>query len=87
MIEATIYGVDGKPCLSNDGYAKFTAKYDDRGNQIETAFYGVDGKPCLSNDGFAKMTAKYDDRGNCIRIFVYDTVGNDLTEKFINQNQ
>lgn len=35
------------PCLSKDGYAKVSVKYDARGNKTEVVYYGVEGNPCL----------------------------------------
>jgi hypothetical protein len=49
-----------------DGYAKWTAKYDERGNQVEAAFFGVDGAPVSRAGGYFKRVDKYDDRGNRI---------------------
>ena len=40
------FGIDGKPVLDTDGVARWTAKYDDRGNEVEEAYFGTDGKAC-----------------------------------------
>jgi pSer/pThr/pTyr-binding forkhead associated (FHA) protein len=50
--------------LHKDGDARFTAKYDERGNRTEWAYFGLEGRPVPHKDGFAKATAKYDERGN-----------------------
>jgi hypothetical protein len=49
MKEESYFGIDGKPCLHKDGYAKLTQVHDERGNLIGQSFLGVDGKPCLHN--------------------------------------
>src|SRR5262249_13398373 len=38
------FGLDGKPCLHKDGYHRWTARYDERGNRIEEAYFGGDEK-------------------------------------------
>ena len=35
----------GKPVRRTDGYARYTHKYDDRGNQTEVAYFDESGKP------------------------------------------
>ncbi|MBQ3121130.1 MAG: hypothetical protein IJC08_00810, partial [Bacteroidaceae bacterium] len=51
--ERIFIGIDGKPCLHKDGYAKFTYKYDDRGNITETACYDQNNNLCITNYGYA----------------------------------
>ena len=63
-IEWTYYGVDGKPCIMKNGYAKATAKYDLQGNQIEEAYFDIQEKPVPWKGGYAKVTAKYDETGH-----------------------
>ena len=65
--------------MHKDGYAKFTAKYDERGNQTEGIYFGVDGKPCLSKDGYAKRAMDYDENGNWLRTHLFDVEGNELS--------
>jgi hypothetical protein len=48
VIEVSFYGVDRKPILVADGYAKIENKYDERGNIIKSIFYGINGKPLPS---------------------------------------
>jgi YD repeat-containing protein len=43
LIEVACYGIDGKPTLSEDGYARVTRSYDALGNVTEVAHYGIDG--------------------------------------------
>ena len=77
-------GIDGTPCLSQDGYAKLVAQYDKHGNMTEESYYGIDGTPCLCPNGYAKAVAQYDKRGNMTDALFYDENGNDITEQFIN---
>ena len=56
----------------NDGVAKWTNKYDERGNRTEQAYFDEEGKPCKINDGYAKFTSKYDERGYLIEMAVYN---------------
>ena len=56
-------------------YHKFSAKYDDRGNQTEWAYFDVAGQPTLDNYGDHKITAKYDGRGNQIEWAYFDVAG------------
>jgi YD repeat-containing protein len=58
------------------GYARTTAKYDDRGYAIEWRYFGADGKP-LSDTGIgvARLTAKFDDRGNETEWDYFDPAG------------
>src|SRR5262249_27676745 len=62
------FGLDGKPWLHKEGYHRCTARYDERGNQIEEAYFGLDGRPVARVDegaykGCAKLTWEYDDQG------------------------
>ncbi len=45
QLTESYFGVDGKPCLHKEGFAKVTWRYDERGNQIETSCFGIDGEP------------------------------------------
>ena len=80
-IEAAYFGIDGKPCLHKDGYAKFTSQYDERGNCIEDALFGIDGKPCLHKDGYAKVTSQYDEQGNLEEAAVFGIDGKPCLHK------
>ena len=59
--------------MDNYGYAKWTAKYDDRGNEIETSCYGVDGEPGLNIYGYSIRITNYNDRCQAIELSYYDT--------------
>ena len=66
MTEVAYFDEPGRPTRHKDGYARFTAKYDERGNQIEEAYFDEHGRPTRHKDGYARLTAKYDERGNQI---------------------
>ena len=53
--------------MHKDGYAKFTRKYDERGNEIEEAYFGIDGKPCLDNEEVASVKSQFDENNQEIR--------------------
>lgn len=80
-VEAACFGIDGKPCLNKDGYAKITCKYDDRGNCIEWAYFGIDGKICFNKNGFAKGVCGYDEFGNCMLWACFDADGKPCLSK------
>jgi len=62
----SFYGVDGKPTLNNEGFAKAVIKNDSRGNKVEVKFFGVDGALIPGKDGADINKYKYDGRGNLI---------------------
>ena len=80
-VEAANFGIDGKPCLTKNGYAKITNQYDERGNCTEGAYFGIDGKPCLSKDGYSKFTIKYDKTGNRIEESCFGIDGSPCLHK------
>ena len=43
MIEEAYFGVDGKPCLCKDGFARVTAQYDETGEIIDIQIYDSSG--------------------------------------------
>ena len=45
MIEEAYFDEPGQPTRHKDGYAKWTAKYDERGNQIEWAYFDEAASP------------------------------------------
>ena len=53
VLEAAMYGPDGKPCIGKDGYARMVARYDRNGKRTEEAYFGVDGKPTRMRGPFA----------------------------------
>ena len=76
IVQTVHFGVDGKPVLHKGGYAGWTTKYDERGNQIERAYFGVDGNPVLHKDGYAGGTTRYDERENQIERAYFGVDGN-----------
>jgi hypothetical protein len=67
----TYLGLNEKPMLLADGYAKIESTYDARGNVTRASCYGVNGEPALSKkDGYHGWEAQYDDRRNQI-AFTY----------------
>jgi hypothetical protein len=60
---------------SNDGFVRFTATYDERGNQIEIATFDEGGKPAQRKEGYARFTTRYDQRGNQIEGAYFDEAG------------
>jgi hypothetical protein len=69
-------GVDGKRCLTKDGYAKETAIYDERGNRIEEAYFGLHDEPVIDqSSSFQTAKMSYDDRGNPISWEYYGVDG------------
>jgi WD40 repeat protein len=81
IIEATFFGLHGKPILSKKGFAKWTAKYNDRGKKIEEAYFGLDDQPILDNLGIAKWTSIYDDRGDSIETAYFGLDGKPILSK------
>jgi hypothetical protein len=67
-------GIDGKPCLVRNGYAKVTAKYDERGHEIEEAWFDESGNPIASN-GVARWDANFDEKGNATAVWYFDREG------------
>ena len=66
----------GRPTRHKDGYAKWTAKYDERNKEVERAFLDEAGRPVQAtfiNYGIApvfrctRMAQEYNDRGRLIR--------------------
>ena len=62
----SFYGVDGKPTLNNQGFAKAVIKNNSSGNKVEIKFFGVDGDLTPRKDGDVISKYIYDGRGNVI---------------------
>ena len=80
MFEEAYFGVDGKPCLCKDGYAKQTWKYDEKGNEIQIVFFDLNDKPIISKDiGKTRILIReYDENGEMIGMELYDLDGNPI---------
>ena len=63
-LEEASFTPEGRPTLHKDGYHRWTARYDERGNRVEVAYFGLDGKPCLHKQGYHRATRHYDERGH-----------------------
>ena len=50
-----LFGVDGKPTGTKQGYAKVVWQYDDRDNLVSEGYFGLDGKPTLHKARHAKL--------------------------------
>jgi PDZ domain len=70
------YGADGQRCLAKDGYAKMTANYDERGNQVKVTCFGLRDEPAIDqSNGAHAVEQSYDERGNCIAWEYYGADG------------
>ena len=69
-------GTDGKPTLVLDGYASATARWDDRGNQIEGACFDPQGKPAIDQSvGTHMYRLWYDEHDNLTNMVYLGTNG------------
>ena len=64
----------------NEGYAKYIAKYNERGRLIELSFFDTEEKPCLNNKGYAKVSYGYDEWGNVTEILFLGVDGKPCTD-------
>jgi uncharacterized protein YuzE len=67
-------GIDGKPRVVKTGCAKFTAKFDEHGRQIEEASFDESGNPIAKN-GIAKYDTNFDEKGNATMVWYFDRDG------------
>lgn len=65
MVEMCYFNDKGEPCENNAGVYRWTAEYNDRGDQIHTRNYDLSGKPVIE-DGKAGEDNIYDERGNLL---------------------
>lgn len=75
------FSLERKRALHRGGYTGWTARYNERGNQIEVTYLGKDGQPALLSDGFAAWTAQYDERGRQKENTYLDAAGKPATIK------
>lgn len=64
-VELCYFDDKGKPCENNSGMYRWTAEYNDRGEQIHIRKYNLDGKLVL-DEGNAGEDNVYDERGNLL---------------------
>ena len=65
----------GRPARHKDGYVRWTAKYDERGNQNGIGLFRRARPAARHKDGYARLGKKYDERGNLIEIVSLDEAG------------
>ena len=63
------------------GYARYTARFDERGNRIEVAYFDEHDRPTRSDEGIARSLATYDARGYPIEEICFDEAGNARADK------
>ena len=74
QISGEYAGIDGKPRVVKTGCAKFTAKFDEHGRQIEEACFDESGKPIAKN-GIARYDTNFDEKGNATMVWYFDRNG------------
>jgi PDZ domain len=74
QISGEYAGIDGKPRVVKTGCAKFTAKFDERGRQIEEACFDESGIPIAKN-GIARYDTNFDEKGNAAMVWYFDRDG------------
>jgi hypothetical protein len=63
LLEEAVFTPDSQPTLCEEGYHRFEAWFDDRGNRVAFALYGIDGRPAIGRRGFHRVQIRYDARG------------------------
>ena len=59
---ASYFGIDGKSCLSNDGYTGWKARLDERGNEDELSYFEkTDRRALPARTGMPKSRRPYSD--------------------------
>jgi hypothetical protein len=66
---------------SKDGYAGWTAKYNEKGKVIYESYFDTNGKAILNQSGYAAIRYKYDDYGNTIRADYFGIDGQPVRSK------
>ena len=69
----------GRPTRHKDGYARCTARYDERGNITEMAFFDEAGQPTRHKDGYTRLTKEYDEEGALLNSRYYGIDGDPIT--------
>jgi tRNA A-37 threonylcarbamoyl transferase component Bud32 len=65
VLEEANFTADGRPQVWPEGYHRWTARYDTRGNQVEVAHFGLDGTPVVTNH-VHRSVARYDLKGQLL---------------------
>jgi hypothetical protein len=74
-LEEAVFTPEGKPATVPDGYHRYTARYDGRGNMVELAVFGTDNKPCTDKTGVHRNTTRYNAQGKIIERSFFGTDG------------
>ena len=61
--------------LHPEGYAKWTAKFDERGNRVERAFFGIGGEPTTFSGWFREVVTYDQSTGRRLRTVHYNVRG------------
>ena len=56
LAEKRWFGIDGKPCLQDDGYSIARMKYNEFGDLIETAYFDAEDHPAAAKSSGVHMT-------------------------------
>jgi hypothetical protein len=64
------------------GFAKYTYKYDIKGNVIEYKTYGIDGTLMANSNEIAAYKFKYDSLNNLIEIVTFNNLDDNLIEAY-----
>ncbi len=75
--ELAYFGRDDKPVKNADGYAGFTAWYDNCNNWIEQALFDKSGRPTRHRDGYTKVTRTFDEAGRPVGKTYWGSDGHD----------
>src|SRR5262249_4370078 len=83
IVQLEYFGVDGKPALTNKGFAKMIQRYADGDDEAETAYFAVDGKPINTKDGWSRMVSHFKGPGNQTGIAYFDKDGQQLQTEMV----
>jgi hypothetical protein len=73
--QAAVFGVDGNPCLCEDGFATVKYQYKDKGRWMEISFFDLDGNPCLCVYGYTKVRFQTDSKRRWMEVSCFDLDG------------
>lgn len=74
-------GLNREPIINSNGYARVTAAYDARQNQVAWACFDVAGRPILNTDGYARIARRYNTLNQLSEINFYDAGGKRLMRR------
>jgi uncharacterized protein YkuJ len=72
QVEEAYFDVDGNPILHKDGYARWTARFDERGNRVEQAHFDADDHAVMVDGVGAKARYFYDDNDQLVSVVYLD---------------